>query len=244
LSVGEPKNPERLDITLRLPQTAYKGLGLLAESAEKLDTLQASFSSMVSSTNLSSVYPILSEKTGLPESQVALLLETLLSLSSLKSKVRTSADHLVELIAETADNSGGRNWKDDYSEKWKHAKTVIARAIDAIQNDEFFVGLSKSRQLTFAHQNILTESNIITELRPVFNTAGDKVLQMVLTHYLLIEYTDGIRSNRIQLALDAADIEDLKDRCERAEKKTATLKQALENQPWQMTIPRETTHSD
>ena len=231
--------PERLDVTLRLPQTAYRDFALLAQEAHRLADIEASISTNEKSISLEEIYSRASSVTHISRPQIETIIQTLLNLSSLTAKVRVSASQIVDLIADTAEGSATEKWRSSTLPSWKAARDQISQAIEGIQESEILLAASKAKQLTFTHQNILTDINIITELRPVFNEPGDKVLQMVLTHYLMIEYSSGGGGHRMQLAVDAADIENLKKRCERAQVKETTLKEALSNQPWHLSVPRD-----
>ena len=230
---------ERLDITLNLPQTVFKDFGLLVDHADRLEEIQTAISANQDAASLDAICSKIASITQIPQFQIKPIVTTLLKLSELTAKARTTASQLVDLIADTAESSASVSWRERYLSKWKSSRDEIARAIEGVQKSEVLLAVSKASRLTYTHQNILTDINIITELRPVFSETGDRVLQMVLTHYLMIEYSSGKGSDRIQLAVDAADIEDLKERCIRAQVKMATLKETLGGQPWYLSIPRD-----
>ena len=72
----------------------------------------------------------------------------------------------------------------------------------------------------------------MTDIRPVFNAAGDKILHTVVTHSLLVDYIDGNQFAKIELGLDGADLTELRKVLERAEQKALTLREALNEVPW------------
>jgi hypothetical protein len=66
-----------------------------------------------------------------------------------------------------------------------------------------FAVTRKAERLTRAHENVLFEAKVMTDIRPVFNVAGDKILHTVITHSLLIDYIAGNQFAKIEIGLDA-----------------------------------------
>ena len=95
-------------------------------------------------------------------------------------------------------------------ETWGAARGAILDVLNAIGPDHPLQVLRKVERLAYAHQNVMTEARIITELRPVFNDAGDTILQGIVVNTLLIDFNDGGHSRRIELGLDVRDVAALK----------------------------------
>jgi len=76
---------------------------------------------------------------------------------------------------------------------------------------------------------VLTDTRLITDLRPVFNAAGDEIKAIVLTHVLSVSYFDGSQRRRIEFALDVADLGQLRKIAERAYRKMATARKRFES---------------
>lgn len=231
---------ERLDISINLPPSAFQELAQIARHADKLPEIRQSASSIAPANNVNELSKRISETIGIDQSELKLVLGGLLSLNALLVRVRAKPEQLVELLTETLELQASPSWKDQYLKQWIEAKEKVAQALDWIGQDEVFVALRKMQQLRFAHQNILTDVRLINDLRPVYNTDGDKILHMMIYYSLLIDYVDGAGSHKIEFALDARDIRDLKRLCERAQKKTITATDAMKSQPWQTTVPSDT----
>jgi hypothetical protein len=74
-------------------------------------------------------------------------------------------------------------------------------------------------------------------MRPVFDDAGESIKQTIVTHTILIDYSDGGDNRQLQVAMDASDIAELRRLCERAEVKAASLRSVLKDMPWPVSIP-------
>ncbi len=235
---------ERLDISINLPPSAFQELAMISNYADKLPEIRENASSIAPANDLNELSKRISDTTGIDQSDLKLVLGGLLGLNALLVRVRAKPEQLVDLLTETLEVQASSSWKDQYLEKWIEAKEKVSQALDWIGQDEVFVALRKLQQLRFAHQNILTDVRLINDLRPVYNTDGDKILHMIITYSLLIDYSDGVGPHRIEFALDARDIRELKRLCERAQKKTIAAKDAMKTQPWQTTVPRDTVEGE
>jgi plasmid stabilization system protein ParE len=110
---------------------------------------------------------------------------------------------------------------------WEQKKDQISRAVDSFGKDDVFLLSEKAGRITYAHQNIFKDAQILTDLRPVFNEDATSVIQAIVTHALYLEYFDGTETRRVELTLDAPDLAALKRLCIRAEQKAITAKEAL-----------------
>jgi len=235
---------ERLEISINLPPSAFQELAMISTYADKLSEIRENASSVAPANDLNELSKRISDTTGIDQSDLKLILGGLLGLNALLVRVRANPEQLVDLLTDTLEVQASSSWKDQYLEQWTEAKEKVSQALDWIGQDEVFVALRKLQQLSFAYQNILTDVRLINDLRPVYSTDGDKILHMIITYSLLIDYSDGVGPHRIAFALDARDVRELKRLCERAQKKTMTAKDAMKTQPWQTTVPRDTADGE
>jgi len=84
---------------------------------------------------------------------------------------------------------------------------------------------SKALNLETDHAHALSETKILTDVRPVFGASvDDPPIGFVITHTLKIEYHDeAMDHRRFYVALDDEDLLDLKGKIERAQKKASSL---------------------
>ena len=58
----------------------------------------------------------------------------------------------------------------------------LAKLIDLYAADHPFLLASKAERLSYLHQNLYQDGDIITDVRPIFDTAGARVVEMIVTH--------------------------------------------------------------
>jgi hypothetical protein len=122
---------------------------------------------------------------------------------------------------------------DDAREKWIAAKEQILSTLRLIDADHPVVISQKARRLSFVHERILVNTEIITDVRPVYTTKGDRILDMIIQHKLVVTQHDSThRDIDFQFVMDARDIVNLKTACERAIQKAQVLQESLANSPW------------
>jgi hypothetical protein len=78
------------------------------------------------------------------------------------------------------------------------------------------------------YEKVLTAARVLTDMRPIFNTAGTEVSGGMVVHNLSIGYFEDGRYKETVFAMDDDDILALKKVIERAENKSATLARLIE----------------
>lgn len=89
---------------------------------------------------------------------------------------------------------------------------------------------SKALDIRAQHQRVFRRARILTDLRPVYGVdASVRPAAAVIVHTLRLEYVEaGTGTRRFFIALDAADLKELRGLLDRAEKKEASLSAMLE----------------
>lgn len=115
----------------------------------------------------------------------------------------------------------------EYQQQWEAAVPAVVAALDAISDDHPLLISAKATLLAYSQQNLLMSARVITDVRPVFNAAADKIVETVITHTLLVSYRADNRPRLMTFALDQEDVEKLGKQCERAELKARVTKEQL-----------------
>jgi hypothetical protein len=166
--------------------------------------------------------------TGIEAGVVFHVLFTLVNVRRMQRARDVDSARMIVILTASLERYAPRKWRKLYLDKWKDACQTITQAVEAIRDDHPLFVSEKAETLAFSDQNILTSQRIITELRPVFDTDGDNIKETLILHTLLIEYYDGISSpRRIAFTLDSADVQALRQSCDRAERKTETSLKAV-----------------
>lgn len=112
----------------------------------------------------------------------------------------------------------------ELAEKWASQGGYLASVLD--ENGPFGL-LDKSMELAYTHQNLMRSARILTDVRPVLDSQAERVVQFVIVHKLVVDYFEGSAERTLHLALDSSDLLRLAAQCERAEKKTKIVAEAL-----------------
>jgi hypothetical protein len=220
---------------LKLDPAALRDLAFLATNEDQLPLVAKAAADAPSGRDFSTITKHVAGATGLPAADVERILQTLQNLSYLKTRMRLSYEELLDLITESFVQRCDAEDQDQL-DSWRAARGAILVVLEAIGPDHPLQVARKAERLMYAHQNILIDARIITELRPVFNEAGDRIVQGIIANTLLIDYLDGGVSRSIEFGLDATDVAELRRISERAEGKAVAMKQSLSGLEWQTTI--------
>jgi hypothetical protein len=231
----------RAPIALNIPQHGYEELAQLAKHAGKLHDVVAVSGEIPLEANPVQISNAVAERIGVNPEVAASILSGLGTLHSMMRKSESTAEEIIEAISQTllvSNATGAEEWRQKNIETWKAAIPLVASAISSITQDptqKIFLR-QKAIELMYAHQNIFRRCQIMTDLRPVYNSAGDTIHAMVLTHVLSVEYYDGVRRQRIEFALDGEDIDNLRKSAERAKVKTDAAKKKFSQLDWPLMI--------
>jgi hypothetical protein len=123
----------------------------------------------------------------------------------------------------------------DAREKWLNARETILSILQlSVDTNHPAVISRKARRLAFQYERIFITGEILTDLRPVFTIDGNKVLDLIVQHKLIITQHDNSTradNTEIHFVLDARDVINLRNACDRAIQKANVLKDSLGNLP-------------
>lgn len=104
----------------------------------------------------------------------------------------------------------------------------FADVVTALVNAPALTSLARSFYVTFEHQNIYEEAQILTELRPVFDDeVSDVPLGGVILSMLSLTYFSADQTTKLQVAMDEDDLHELKRVVDRALLKVRATKSWL-----------------
>ena len=164
------------------------------------------------------------------------LLFTIWNLYHLQKSMHVSAAKLIDEVTASLETRAPDPWKAEHLGAWRKAHDEIVSLLDTMTDEHPLVVSGKAATLGQEHQNLLVEARIVTDVRPVFNSAANRVLESLIIHTLLLGYFDGVKTRRIEFALDASDVANLRRLCDRAERKATVLRAALKDLPWNTTV--------
>jgi hypothetical protein len=216
-------------INFRLPQEAYTGLTALITHSDALSYLVAAAVKVGPGTGFGKIAKSFSDSAKIPLKDAEAIVTALWNLFDVRRDLDLAAVDLVAALTAHLEISAVEEWRTKNLANWKKIASKVEAVVDP---DSALALVHKSVRLTYAHQNVLVDAEIITDLRPVFSNDGQSVRGAVVSHQLVVEYHDGVDSKRLHVVMDAKDIEKLLSLCKRAEVKAKAAKSALSTQDW------------
>jgi len=103
----------------------------------------------------------------------------------------------------------------------------IAKCVEKLTQHKSIRLTSKAIELAYDYANLVRQSKILTDIRPLYDEEGDKIEGAVVSFTLRLRYDSASEEHEISLAMDFDDITALKAKCERALRKASAAKALL-----------------
>ena len=218
MSVGESENfvqPQMLE-----------DIQVLADNADRLsDIVNATDSSAASPHGFA--YKV-AETLELPKSVVNSVLIGLWRTKQYQTSLGVGPQEAVERIGNLLETKASGEWKKKYYDAWKKCSRQLGDLLQAVDDDHPLLISMKAQELAYTHENLLVSSRLITDIRPVFDSSGEDLRELVVTHTLFLRYSDAKQDSCVaSFALDSEDVANLLSECQRAVTKTKTVRNAL-----------------
>ncbi|HEX4157769.1 MAG TPA: hypothetical protein VHY79_04780 [Rhizomicrobium sp.] len=113
------------------------------------------------------------------------------------------------------------------------ARPKIAKAIETYTDDNPIAIAIKAARLCYLYEKLYIDAEVITDVRPVYDVEGAKVLEFIINNVLVLSYHEDSASDtshnhpRIHVAMDMGDIFKLREACDRAIRKGLALREEL-----------------
>lgn len=211
---------------LRIPTSHERPLAdLIGMAASESERLVDVFRSAPAALRLDDLAERVASSTGLEEDRALRLVRMLASMY--RAREDTPIDRFVDDVRDAA-VALDKNSLQPKDGNWDGFK----RALQSILSSDQSLGVTaKASDIRGQHQNVYCRARILTDVRPVF---GQNVAQApsaaVITHTLRLsthQEGDFSTTRDFYVALDEADLEELKHLVERAIRKEATLKSQI-----------------
>lgn len=222
-----------------LTDEALQDLAAVARDADKLAVVLAAAEEVGPTVGLLEMCRAISAKTSLPLSETRRLAVWLLNFYQTQRKIQKDAVVTGEAITEEFERKARSEEEKRGLQLWKQECGKVVQAVSLLKANHPLIMSHKAGRVVYARPYLLREAKILTDVRPVFNSEGDAVTQVVVSHTLHVIYQEGGKDDEIHLSLDAVDIATLKRLCERAERKAKVIKEGLAKTEWPTTILQE-----
>ncbi len=222
---------DRVDLT----DDAARELGFLTSHLEEAEQIVRESRARPAPSNFKELYQQL--PAGLAKN-ARRIVRSLLNIHEFTQESRITAQEAFDLVTDALDSLKQEVWGDVARTEWTNARSRLTGILSEIDDTHPFSIIQKASDLTYAHEKLLRDARIITDVRPVFRGDSEEITRGVVVHKLQIEYTSAGARHKVELALDAADVAALRKTCQRAEAKAAAIRKSLSS-AWLVVIPRE-----
>lgn len=230
-------------VRLELRAEAIDELSSLSQNVARLPIILAEVASLPRQVGVNAVSQRLATKLNMDSAELRSILVAILNFykTSLRYKITISetADAVSEYLKRVEPE-----FYPDLPEEWDAAKAKVVESASLLYADHPLVTAQKAFTVATSRQYELVDVRIFTDMRPVFSDSGESILQSVVSYVLSLDYHDCHDHKVIQFTLDAEDIGLLKGLCERAEKKSAVIKNEFQSMAWPTTVLREPHEAD
>jgi len=209
-------------MALRVPERHYDALVALLQLPESSwESLLASLRDWPPSLSVRGLAELVAPKLNLPEDIARDGIRMLGSLYSARVRGNAAIEAFVEDVCRAAQASDRTEFRAP-AESWTRFKRALASVLSLEQT----LGVrSKAFDLQLEHPRTLCTARILTDVRPVFGTDPTQPPPAVfVSHTLRIAYHEGDSLKEFFVALDSADLRELKGLIERASLKEANLR--------------------
>ncbi|MEH2274361.1 MAG: hypothetical protein V7K40_06010 [Nostoc sp.] len=136
------------------------------------------------------------------------IVDTLVSLRQLNKDEKLSNEAIVILISESLEKDTEFVVTTELRERFRKRLSSLLQALESIA---FSLDISdKASNLLIEHERIFSDSRIVTDIRPVFDSETErKVEAAILIHTLKIQYRDIEGIKEFYIALDSDDLDNL-----------------------------------
>ncbi|MRG72874.1 hypothetical protein GH722_13990 [Alphaproteobacteria bacterium HT1-32] len=198
-----------------LAQICSKGPQRLVALVEKLEN------STKPTIRLTKLRHVADEILG--EADAAILFRHLLGLNAYKQREGSDVDSVIAALTEAL-QSENLDWVDSDHSLWNECKDLIG---SLLKSEKLSVAV-KALHLGLDHNNLLVESKILTDIRPVFNEEKSHILGSIVTFTLMLEVSGRGEDVKFDVALDLSDVESLKNSCQDAIEKSKVAQALME----------------
>ena len=206
---------------LQIPDKFKPGFELLVRIESKtVEKLMAALSQALPFLRIEDLASAVASRVQvLTEEEVGEIMEAVISLYNLRDYSGASIDELTEGISQAFEED------EQLPHISEEEKQEFERRLASFLNlDGVLSVTSKAINVVRDHERIFTGSRILTDMRPIFGSDLEKApAGVAIVHMLKIEYGDLQGEHEFFVALNAIDLEQLRQQLDKANKKAKSI---------------------
>ena len=218
--------------TSRINTAGFRAVKEFLEYSDHLDAVAEAATSEVPCTGIMAFAERVAKKSNVGVRPTRNILHFLANMRILAEAYDQPPLELLDEFNQAINNRETKVLGEDDIKKWNAILPNLKGRMEAISDDSPLLISSKAEKLAYERANVVNSTRIITDIRPVFDSGGTRILEMVITHSLMVYCND---DSEYEFALDASDVSRLREQCDRARVKAGTLLNAMEGMRWRTT---------
>ena len=213
---------------LAIPSKHYQRFALLIKlEKDSLRRLIECGYSVNPNLNITKMSVSIAEATNIDLNIVREIVRLLMTLNSLKREKYQDSSEFVEELINAVNSINDTTFTADMKSKFTDLRSEL---IELFSSDNSFALTSKARSVFTDHKNVFCSSDIISDIRPIFNDEASQVKILSVYHNLIIRYHEDENYSihkEIHVALDSEDLKHLMEQIIRAQKKENTISKSF-----------------
>jgi len=156
------------------------------------------------------------------EGDIQSVLDLLLSFSSIRWQQSLSVKELLDGIHSVADIQDLED-SEGLSQRWGS----IAENLSELLCIPSLLPVVKGMMLSYDYANLMQTSNVLADIRPIYNDEGSEILGSVISFTLRVKYDSREGDKSLSIAMDKKDVIRLREACDKALLKASTSKKVM-----------------
>lgn len=223
------------ELKVRIPKEAYEDLHFLASFGTKLIEISTLFEGLEPHLSLRFYEDELIRRLRLQAHEAHRAVRIIITLHILLERSGENTERFLSLLSTAIESGAEPDWKEKYFEIWQDNKQFLVPLL-SLPNFRLTI---KAQRLAYDHQNLLHDTFIITDIRPIFDDDRLDIIGSIINNTLTITYLENKETKNLHLAVDVTDIEKLKNQCDRTLSKIKQTKIQLKGTGWFVLVPGE-----
>lgn len=212
-------------MSFTIPKQYQEGLAqLLTLSGEEIESLRQALKDVPGALKATTLKSKLASESSIPLEKIDEIINTLLSLYSLRSYLDLSIPEFLEQLTQAMEQSGN-----DKLQLPSQNHDLFKAHLMSLLDSRALTITAKAPEVWFDHKYAFCSARIFSDIRPVFSMQAEVLpLAAGIVHTLKITYHTGDKTDDFYIAMDAGDIKTLREVLDRADLKFGNLKSILE----------------
>jgi hypothetical protein len=143
------------------------------------------------------------DPAGISAGKINAVLTLLISLKRLQYSLSDSPERVFDAFESALERGEFPEWGDGRSDAWKERRPLL---VPLLQPDNAIAIMAKVRVLLFEAQCILNESMVLTDVRHIYNEAGDGILGGLVLHTMSLGFLEGDQTRQIHITMTSEDV--------------------------------------